>query len=247
MKAVHETSCKPCPAGSFSLKGLGIDNSCSPCPAGSYSGAGQSQCVSCNYNTFAPNVGSSACQDCNTAAGKYSRPGASECEFMQHDPIIIDTEPPISEKCQPIICCLPDFEFLQECMDCGRGYCDSFRSFDQNPRRLELFDSSKFAPRRSEEFDELIDLFTNSTFVIFPVTPSKNISVWQIVFLNTKTASSSPSDRVDKLTALVKSGILDKSIVRLKIGSMYVIDKIKVMQRSFISFGDHLCMFFLII
>ena len=73
---------------------------------------------------------------------------------------------------------------------------------------------------------------------MFPV--STDVSAWQIVFFNTKTGTLTPSEKVEELKALAESGILNQSIIRLKIGSFYVIDKAKVQKLSFTSFIDRL-------
>lgn len=144
-------------------------------------------------------------------------PGASECQFMEHDPIFVDYELPVPEKC-PMgehFCCDSIFGIIEDpqCKDCG---CQPFQNSHENSRGRQSLDSSTH--------------LLNASSVLFPLSVSKNMSKWQIVFFNNKIPSMTPSRRVEALILVATSGKLGEAVIRVKIGDRYVIDKTKVIE-----------------
>jgi hypothetical protein len=170
------------------------------------------------------------------SAGKYSRPGASQCELMEHDPIYVDFLLPVPEKC-PMgkdFCCYLGFIEDALCIDCD---CEPFLKSHENRRARGSFDAS--AP--SEDSGTALHL-SNGSSIVFPVSISKNISKWQIVFFNT--ASMTASQRVETLRTAATSGMLGEAL-RVKIGDRFVIDKTKVIECCFVSYCNLFCNVFL--
>ena len=197
-----------CKEGSSSGDGL--------CGPGSYSGIGQSSCIECDFNTFAAS-GSSACLPCNKTASYYALPGAAECKFMEHDPVIWWDRPTLPDICPHLqICCslaTGEDDLLGDCKDCN---CSLL--FAQQP----LYSKLLHATSRNERFSTLSHV-SSHTFVLFPVSNNS----WQVVFFDSELSVLKPAERVEKLRKLALSGALDDSIVKLKIGDHVVMAKVK--------------------
>jgi hypothetical protein len=131
--------------------------------------------------------------------------------MMEHDPIYFEFNPPIPEPCGLlIVCCLSaqnEDDLIGDCAGCD---CSPL---EQSPRRFKSLGAA--APKkRAHTFSHT----TPSTFILFPVSESSR----QLVFIDSESAYLTPSERISEILELAKRGMLDKSIVKMKVGGAYV-------------------------
>jgi hypothetical protein len=226
-----------CSSGSYSIAGSGRDKNCemcppgsaceagcqSPvlCPPGSFSGAGYDKCTPCEINTFAFSSGLSACELCNVSAGNYSWRGASQCELMEHNPILIDFNPniPPPEPCAALIMCCALGESEADFTQGGCQGCDCSKITGESPRRPKSLDDVSV-----NRWVHASSHAASTTFILFSLSASSR----QVVFIASESASFTVSERISKLRELAKNGMLDKSIMQIKIGSeRYVTHQVK--------------------
>jgi hypothetical protein len=96
--------------------------------------------------------------------------------------------------------------------------------------------SQESARRRSKSLDALDAVSvtkwvhesshaTATTFLLFSLSASSQ----QVIFIDSKSASYTVSERISKLRELAKNGMLDKSIMLIKIGSeQFVPHQVKI-------------------
>jgi hypothetical protein len=140
---------------------------------------------------------------------------------MEHNPILIDFNPniPPPEPCATLIMCCALGENEADFTQGGCQGCDCSKISQESPRRSKSLDAVSVTKWVHESSHA-----TATTFLLFSLSASSR----QVVFIDSKSASYSVSERISKLRELAKNGMLDKSIVQIKIGSeRYVTHQVK--------------------
>ena len=125
--------------------------------------------------------------------------------------LYFEFNPPIPEPCGLlIVCCLSaqnEDDLIGDCAGCD---CSPL---EQSPRRFKSLGAA--APKKKAH---TCSHTTPSTFILFPVSESSR----QLVFIDSESAYLTPSERISEILELAKRGMLDKLIVKMKVGDAYV-------------------------